>query len=84
MAWNPVVAGGGFAGLYAVRALERRLPRHSAKISIVSGVDRLGFVSVEGEAVGLLIPGLAEHATRDCGCDEKLPLASNGPRRSAR
>ena len=39
MAWNTVVAGGGFAGLYAVRALERRLPRHSAKISIVSGVE---------------------------------------------
>jgi hypothetical protein len=39
MAWNTVVAGGGFAGLYAVRALERRLPRHSAKISIVSRVE---------------------------------------------
>jgi NADH:ubiquinone reductase (H+-translocating) len=36
MAWNVVVAGGGFAGLYAVRALERKLPRHSAKITIVS------------------------------------------------
>jgi NADH dehydrogenase len=36
MAWRIVVAGGGFGGLYAVRALERRLPRHSAKIRIVS------------------------------------------------
>jgi NADH:ubiquinone reductase (H+-translocating) len=125
MAWSVVVAGGGFAGLYAVRALERRLPRHSAKISIVSESNfllyspllpavaggalnprhvtvpireelqdaqlligcvancdphrrRLGFVSVEGEAVELAydqlivalgsvsrnlpIPGLAEHA----------------------
>jgi NADH:ubiquinone reductase (H+-translocating) len=36
MAWNVVVAGGGFAGLYAARALERVLPKHSAKITIVS------------------------------------------------
>jgi NADH:ubiquinone reductase (H+-translocating) len=36
MAWKVVVAGGGFGGLYAVRALERKLPRHSAKITIVS------------------------------------------------
>jgi NADH:ubiquinone reductase (H+-translocating) len=125
MAWNVVVAGGGFAGLYAVRALERRLPRHSARITIVSESNfllyspllpavaggalnprhvtvpireeledavlligrvadcdperrRLGFVSVEGDAVelpydqlivalgsvsrSLPIPGLAENA----------------------
>ena len=36
MASNVVVAGGGFAGLYAVRALERALPKHSARITIVS------------------------------------------------
>ena len=36
MAWNVVVAGGGFAGLFAVRGLERKLPRHSAKITLVS------------------------------------------------
>jgi NADH dehydrogenase len=36
VAWNVVVAGGGFAGLYAVRALERKLPPHSAKITVVS------------------------------------------------
>ncbi len=36
MAWNVVIAGGGFAGLYAARALERALPRHSAKVTIIS------------------------------------------------
>jgi NADH:ubiquinone reductase (H+-translocating) len=36
MAREVVVAGGGFAGLYTVRALERMLPPHSAKITIVS------------------------------------------------
>jgi NADH:ubiquinone reductase (H+-translocating) len=36
MAWNVVIAGGGFAGLYAARALERALPRHSAKVTMIS------------------------------------------------
>jgi NADH:ubiquinone reductase (H+-translocating) len=36
MAREIVVAGGGFAGLYTVRALERMLPPYSAKITIVS------------------------------------------------
>ena len=36
MAWKVVVAGGGFGGLYAARALERKLPRHSTKITLVS------------------------------------------------
>jgi NADH dehydrogenase len=36
MAWNVVIAGGGFAGLYAARALERALPRHSAKVTLIS------------------------------------------------
>jgi NADH:ubiquinone reductase (H+-translocating) len=36
MAWKVVVAGGGFGGFYTVRALERKLPRHSVKITIVS------------------------------------------------
>jgi NADH dehydrogenase len=36
MAWNVVIAGGGFAGLYAARALERALPAHAANITMVS------------------------------------------------
>ena len=31
-----VIAGGGFGGLYAARRLERRLPRHSARIMLVA------------------------------------------------
>jgi NADH dehydrogenase FAD-containing subunit len=30
------LAGGGFAGFYAVRARERKLTRHSAKTTIIS------------------------------------------------
>lgn len=36
MAWNVVIAGGGFGGLTAARRLERRLPRHSARITLVT------------------------------------------------
>ena len=36
VAWNVVIAGGGFGGLYAARRLERVLPRHSARITLVS------------------------------------------------
>ena len=33
VAYDVVIAGGGFGGLYAARRLERRLPRHSARIT---------------------------------------------------
>ncbi len=36
MAWQVVIAGGGFGGLYAARALERRLPRQSARVTLVN------------------------------------------------
>jgi NADH:ubiquinone reductase (H+-translocating) len=36
MARNIVIAGGGFAGFYAARALARSLPRQSANITVVS------------------------------------------------
>ena len=41
MAFDVVIAGGGFGGLYAARRLERRLPRHSARITVVSGLNFL-------------------------------------------
>jgi NADH:ubiquinone reductase (H+-translocating) len=36
VAYEVVIAGGGFGGLYAARRLERRLPRHSARIVLIS------------------------------------------------
>ena len=39
MAWNVVIAGGGFGGLYAARRLERVLPRHSARITVLSDTN---------------------------------------------
>jgi NADH dehydrogenase FAD-containing subunit len=41
VAFDVVIAGGGFGGLYAARRLERRLPRHSGRIRIVSDVNFL-------------------------------------------
>jgi len=57
MAWNVVIAGGGFGGLYAARRLERRLPRHSARITLVSDVNFLLYTPLlPGAAGGALEP----------------------------
>jgi NADH:ubiquinone reductase (H+-translocating) len=52
-----VIAGGGFGGLYAARRLERRLPRHSARIVLVSDVNFLLYTPLlPGAASGSLEP----------------------------
>jgi NADH:ubiquinone reductase (H+-translocating) len=52
-----VIAGGGFGGLYAARRLERRLPRHSAHIVLVSDVNFLLYTPLlPGAASGSLEP----------------------------
>jgi NADH dehydrogenase len=57
MAWSVVIAGGGFGGLYAARRLERRLPRHSARIVLVSDVNFLLYSPLlPGAAAGSLEP----------------------------
>ena len=57
MAFDVVIAGGGFGGLYAARRLERRLPRHSAHIRVVSDVNFLLYTPLlPGAAAGTLEP----------------------------
>lgn len=57
MAWNVVIAGGGFGGLYAARTLERCLPRHSAHITLVNDVNFMLFTPLlPGAAAGTLEP----------------------------
>ena len=57
MAFDVVIAGGGFGGLYAARRLERRLPRHSARIRVVSDVNFLLYTPLlPGAAAGTLEP----------------------------
>ena len=52
-----VIAGGGFGGLYAARRLERRLPRHSGRIIVVSDANFLLYTPLlPGAAAGSLEP----------------------------
>jgi NADH:ubiquinone reductase (H+-translocating) len=57
MAWRIVIAGGGFGGLYAARRLERLLPRHSARITLVTDQNFLLYTPLlPGAAGGTLEP----------------------------
>jgi NADH dehydrogenase len=57
MAWDVVISGGGFGGLYAARALERTMPRQSARITLVNDVNFLLYTPFLPEAAaGMLEP----------------------------
>lgn len=57
MASNVVIVGGGFGGLYAARRLERRLPRHSARITLVTDQNFMLYTPLlPGAASGALEP----------------------------
>jgi NADH:ubiquinone reductase (H+-translocating) len=57
VAFDVVIAGGGFGGLYAARRLEHRLPRNSARITVVSDVNFLLYTPLlPGAAAGTLEP----------------------------
>jgi NADH dehydrogenase len=57
MAWNIVIAGGGFGGFYAARRLEKVLPRQSARITLITDVNFLLYTPLlPGAAAGTLEP----------------------------
>ncbi|HYP54987.1 MAG TPA: FAD-dependent oxidoreductase, partial [Solirubrobacterales bacterium] len=57
MAWNVVVAGGGFGGAMAARELERIMPRQSARLTLVNDVNFLLYTPFLPEAAaGTLEP----------------------------
>lgn len=57
MAWNVVIAGGGFGGAYAARELERLMPRQSARLVLVNDVNFLLYTPFLPEAAaGTLEP----------------------------
>jgi NADH dehydrogenase len=57
MPWNVVIAGGGYAGLPAARALERLLPPQSAKVTLVSDTNFMLYTPLlPGAAGGTLEP----------------------------
>ncbi len=57
MAWNVVIVGGGFGGLQAARKLERILPPHAARITLVNDVNFMLYTPLlPGAAAGTLEP----------------------------
>src|ERR687885_1072042 len=57
MAWRVVILGGGFGGLTAARRLERLLPSHSAKVTLVNDVNFMLYTPLlPGAAGGTLEP----------------------------
>ncbi|MFT4034321.1 MAG: NAD(P)/FAD-dependent oxidoreductase [Patulibacter sp.] len=57
MAWNVVIAGGGFGGLHAAKRLARILPQHSARITLVNDTNFLTYTPLlPGAAAGTLEP----------------------------
>ena len=57
MAWNVVIAGGGFAGVAAARELERLMPKQSARLLLVNDVNFLLYTPFLPEAAaGTLEP----------------------------
>ena len=57
MAWDIVIAGGGFGGYYTARTLERILPPHSARITLVNDVNFMLYTPLlPGAAAGSLEP----------------------------
>ena len=57
MAWNVVIAGGGFGGFYAARTLERLLRPERAHVTLVSDVNFMLYTPLlPGAAAGTLEP----------------------------
>jgi NADH dehydrogenase len=57
VAWQVVIAGGGFGGFYAARALERLLPPQSARVTLVNDANFLLYTPLlPGAAGGTLDP----------------------------
>src|SRR4051794_12951656 len=57
MAWNVVIAGGGFGGAMAARELERLMPKQSVRMILVNDVNFLLYTPFLPEAAaGTLEP----------------------------
>src|SRR3954468_4141783 len=57
MAWNVVIAGGGFGGAMAARELERIVPKQSTRLTLVNDVNFLLYTPFLPEAAaGTLEP----------------------------
>ena len=69
MAWNVVIAGGGFAGATCAHELERLLPTQSARLTLVNDVNFM-----------LYTPFLPEAAAGTAGAAPRRHAAARDPR----
>jgi NADH:ubiquinone reductase (H+-translocating) len=85
VAWDVVISGGGFGGLYAARQLERTMPRHSTRITLVNDVNFLLYTPFLPEAAaGMLEPRHVVTPLRDVLKETRLILGAVTGRDSAR
>jgi NADH dehydrogenase len=52
MAWDVVIAGGGFGGFYAARTLEKTLPPHSTRVTLVNAANFMLYTPLLPGAAG--------------------------------
>src|SRR3954453_13008751 len=77
MAWQIVIAGGGFGGLYAARKLERTLPPNSAHITLVNDTNHFLFTPLlPGAGGGTLEPRHVVVPLRQALHRTHLPVAT--------
>ena len=76
MAWNVLILGGGFGGLTAARRLERKLPPHSAKVTLVNDVNFMLYTPLLPGAAG----GTLDRATSwsRCASSSTAPSCISG------
>src|SRR4051812_13959993 len=85
MAWDVVVSGGGFGGLFAARQLERLMPSHSTRITLVNDVNFLLYTPFLPEAAaGTLEPRHVLTPLRDILKDTRLRMGATVARDGAR
>src|ERR671917_178812 len=76
MAWNVIIAGGGFGGFYAARTLARVLPAHSARVRLVTEDNFMLYTPLlPGAAAGTLEPRHVVVPLREQLKDTHLKLA---------
>jgi NADH dehydrogenase len=85
MAWDVVISGGGFGGLNVARQLERTMPLHSTRITLVNDVNFLLYTPFLPEAAaGTLEPRHVVTPLRDVLDHTRLLLGAVTGRDAAR
>ena len=85
MAWNVVIAGGGFGGAMAARELERILPRQSTRLTLVNDVNFMLYTPFLPEAAaGTLEPRHVVTPLREILKRTYLRLDRSWPRPAAK